>query len=654
MFGRLRMALPALALLAIGVLLVAVLLSHARAKARSDTDVAVRTDVAQSVTQVSAAIRAQLDLAAKAASASTTIPASDIPSSGPARDSVIRARDSGAPALDDTADPASIVVPVYRTAQPPRTTQERRDAITAYRVVPLALGPLLADLAPAGGGLVVRGPSRAVAVQPGPATAGSRSFAVPLDLGGASGWTLQGWLQTEGTPAGTWLALLALFALFVALAVAAGLIQRSVVASRARQRRLERDAAFVNGLAPVVQSSLDLGEVIPVVSSHLAQGLNLAGLSLSTQGETGERPLFSWGAIPDEGVKPVPLATQLASGQTHAVGLARGGRLLGVLRVVAGAPLDEVDLRALELASEFLGSTLANAEAFARQQAAVERMRSVDELKNAFLATASHELRTPVTAIKGFSALILEQWDDGDSEMIRTFLERVLANARSLDSVTENLLDFARLERGVKPSVEQLLDLGATTGDVLGEHPELAAEHRLALNLETGCVVRGSTPAVARIVTNLVGNAAKYSPADTTITVTVRSNGDRVELVVDDEGPGVAESDRDRVFSLFYRGHGDGVARTSGTGVGLAIVAEFAASMSGSAAVGTAPTGGARFSVSFPAVELPVTGLPATGLPATGLPATGLPATGLPVTEYPALEAAALGDQERAPHVQIS
>jgi two-component system sensor histidine kinase KdpD len=231
--------------------------------------------------------------------------------------------------------------------------------------------------------------------------------------------------------------------------------------------------------------------------------------------------------------------------------------------------------------------------------------------------------------------------------MTRTFLERVLANARSLDSVTENLLDFARLERGIKPSIDQLLDLGATTRDFLAEHPELPADHRLALNLGTGCMVRGSTPAVARIVTNLVGNAAKYSPADTTITVTVRSNGDRVELVVDDEGPGVAEADRDRVFSLFYRGHGDEVARTSGTGVGLAIVADFAASMSGSAAVGTAPTGGARFSVSFPAVQLPVIELPVIELPVTELPVTELPVT-------PAHEAAALGDQERAPHVQIS
>lgn len=635
--GRVRMALPAFVLLTMGGLLMALLISGARAKAQSDTDAAVRAHVAQSVTQVSAAIRGQIDQAAKPTSASTTIPAPDLATPGGRRTSLIEARDSGAPTLDDTATPAAIVVPVYGSAQPPQSTQARREAITGYRIVPLALalGPVLAELAPAGGGLVVRGPSRAVAAEPAPATAGSRSFAAALDLGDASGWTLQGWLPGAGIRAHTWVQLPVLLTAFVALAVAATYLQRSTAASRAQQRRLEREAALVTGLAPVVQSSLDLGEVVPAASSHLVAGLNLAGLSLSIQGETGERPLFSWGTTPVEGVKPVTSPpAQLAPGQTYAVALARGGRLLGVLRVVAGAPLARTDLRALEAASEFLGSTLANAEAFARQQAAVERLRSVDELKSVFLATASHELRTPVTAIVGFATLLLEQWEDGDSDMDRTFLERVLANARSLETVTENLLDFSRLERGIKPSADELMDLGATIRELLGEHPELATEHHLVLDLPPGCMVRGSSLAATRIVTNLVGNAAKYTPADTTITVAVRPNGDSVELLVDDEGPGVPEADRDRVFSLFYRGHGDEVVRTAGTGVGLAIVAEFAALMSGTAQVQTAPTGGARFSVSFPAVSFP--------------------AVSSPTVAVPAVEAADSGPYERAAHVQIS
>jgi signal transduction histidine kinase len=293
----------------------------------------------------------------------------------------------------------------------------------------------------------------------------------------------------------------------------------------------------------------------------------------------------------------------LAQGETFALSLARGGRVLGVLRVVAGSSLNETDLRALATASELLGSTLANAEAFAQQQSVVERMQSVDELKTVFLATASHELRTPVAAIVGFSTLVLDQWGQGEPEKALPFLERVLANARSLETLTEQLLDFSRLERGMKPALGEVLDLADTTRRVLQDQPELTADHLLTLALAADCHVRGSEPAVNRIITNLVGNAAKYSPKGTRITVSVASDGQRVVLTVDDEGSGVAEADRERIFTRFYRGRGDAVSSTRGTGVGLAIVAEFAASMSGTAVVQEAPSGGARFRVTFPAAE---------------------------------------------------
>jgi signal transduction histidine kinase len=120
--------------------------------------------------------------------------------------------------------------------------------------------------------------------------------------------------------------------------------------------------------------------------------------------------------------------------------------------------------------------------------------------------------------------------------------------------------------------------------------------------LATDCKIRGSRSGLERIVTNLVGNAAKYAPPGTHISVTVQVEGDRAVLLVDDEGPGVPERDRERIFSRFYRGHGDAVTRTRGAGVGLAIVAEYAASMSATASVRSAPSGGARFKISFPAV----------------------------------------------------
>jgi signal transduction histidine kinase len=601
--GGVRRSLPWLTPLVLGLVLSGTSALDARDHARSHADSALRADVAAAVTQVSSGVRAQVTQAGLTSGVTgTTVPASAVGTLGVSLDTAVSARDSGVPTLDDVATPPAIVVPVYATAQPPGTTAQRRTSITAYQVVPLVLGPLLAGNLPDDGGLVVHGPSRVVAAEPRAAPHGVRSFTVPLDLGDTSGWSLQGWRRVPAVSGGTWLRLIGLLLAFVGLAALVFGLQRRVAGATARQRQLERDSALVSGLAPVVQASLDLGEVIPAVSAHLAQGLDLAGLSLSVPGATGDRQLFAWGMTPDRDVLPVATPpARLEPGSTFAVSLARGGRVLGILRVLAGVPLSRHDLQALATASELLGSTLANAEAFSQQQTVVERMQSVDELKTVFLATASHELRTPVTAIVGFSTLVLEQWGQGDPEQARAFLERVVANARALEALTEQLLDFSRLERGIRPATGELLDLGGTTSRILTEHPELTADHRLVLRVDDGCRMHGSTPAVERIVTNLVGNAAKYSPPGTAITVSVHLDGDRVELLVDDEGPGVPERDRERVFSRFYRGQGDGVSRTRGAGVGLAVVAEFAASMSGAAAVRQAPSGGARFCVSFPA-----------------------------------------------------
>jgi two-component system OmpR family sensor kinase len=178
-----------------------------------------------------------------------------------------------------------------------------------------------------------------------------------------------------------------------------------------------------------------------------------------------------------------------------------------------------------------------------------------------------------------------------------------MANGRRLNALIEQLLDFSQLERGLPRPSDELLDLGDTVSRILTDQPELQAGHDLVVAATPGCIVRGSSAAIERIVTNLVGNAAKYSPQDTSITVTVRAEADRAVLLVDDEGPGVAAEDRDRVFSRFYRGRGDSVTRTRGAGIGLAIVAEYAASMSGTASVEDAPgESGARFRISFPSV----------------------------------------------------
>ena len=137
---------------------------------------------------------------------------------------------------------------------------------------------------------------------------------------------------------------------------------------------------------------------------------------------------------------------------------------------------------------------------------------------------------------------------------------------------------------------------------MLDANVDLTPDHRVLAGLEPGVRVAGSKLAIERVVVNLVGNAAKYSPAGTTIRVRVEG-GTTARLIVDDEGPGVPEEEREQIFSRFFRGKGDAVIRTRGAGLELAIVTEFAASMGGQVSIDSAPTGGTRFQVTYPVRE---------------------------------------------------
>jgi signal transduction histidine kinase len=292
---------------------------------------------------------------------------------------------------------------------------------------------------------------------------------------------------------------------------------------------------------------------------------------------------------------------EVAAGDTLAVVLSRGGRVVATLRVTAGRDLGPDDVRTLVAAGDVLTSALANAELFSQQVELIARMRTVDELKTVFLATASHELRTPVVALAGYANLLHSGWDDLAPQVARGYAERVDSIAQRLHVLVEDILDFSRLQSGSGPgAVATILDLAETVERVLDEQAELAPDHHVVHEPGPGLRVSGSRQAVERVVTNLVGNAAKYSDAGGTIRVLTREVDGHAELVVEDEGPGIPADQREQVFSPFYRGSGDEVVRTRGAGLGLAIVAEFAASMGGHVRVDEASGGGASFVVSYP------------------------------------------------------
>ncbi len=259
---------------------------------------------------------------------------------------------------------------------------------------------------------------------------------------------------------------------------------------------------------------------------------------------------------------------------------------------LVGAVVTFSNITARKRAEETLRS------AYDREREAAERLRQVDEMKNAFLSAVSHELRTPLSAVMGY-ALTLNQSELHLPEGERSeLLERLAANALKLQRLLGDLLDVDRMERGILEPQRQPIDLEALAGrvvretDVRGRTVELDVEQ---------VVAEIDGPKVERILENLLVNAAKHTPPGTVVRVGIRGEGAGILIAVDDEGAGVPDDLKESVFRPFERGP-RAPTHAPGTGIGLSLVARFAELHGGRAWVEDRDGGGASFRVFLPAL----------------------------------------------------
>jgi signal transduction histidine kinase/integral membrane sensor domain MASE1 len=226
----------------------------------------------------------------------------------------------------------------------------------------------------------------------------------------------------------------------------------------------------------------------------------------------------------------------------------------------------------------------------------VTEQRQVEKLREDILSAVSHELRTPLTSILGF-ALTLEKY--GPTLTPETFAETVseLAKAaRRLERLLTDLLDVERLRRGLIVLRRERVDVGELVERVVDE---CALDGR-ELTLECAPIVAEVDRAkLERIVENLVVNADKHTPAQSSIDIRLEARGDDLLLVVEDQGPGIPDEFKEVVFETFNRGP-NVLSMTPGAGIGLSLVARFAAVHGGRSWVEDKPGGGASFHVLLP------------------------------------------------------
>jgi two-component system sensor histidine kinase KdpD len=226
----------------------------------------------------------------------------------------------------------------------------------------------------------------------------------------------------------------------------------------------------------------------------------------------------------------------------------------------------------------------------------VTERRQLDELRDAILSTVSHELRTPLTSIVGFAITLRERGRTLDPATYSEIVGHLAEQSQRLQGLLTDLLDLDRLRLGLVQPTFHPTDLGELVARVIAA--QQLDSRRVELDAEPA-VADVDGPKVERIVENLIVNAVKHTPAETTISVRVVNRVGGVLIAVDDRGPGVDESQRDAIFQLFTRG--DEVVGVPGAGVGLSLVSQFAALHGGRAWVEENPGGGASFRVLLPA-----------------------------------------------------
>ncbi len=235
----------------------------------------------------------------------------------------------------------------------------------------------------------------------------------------------------------------------------------------------------------------------------------------------------------------------------------------------------------------------------AERAAALER---ADEFKTILLSSVSHDLRSPLTAIKAAVSSLRDESVDWSLEDRRSLLQTIEAQADRLSGTVSNLLEMSRLEGGATRTRLEAIDVGLFLEEVELALAPAVAPRPLQVSRPEGVWARADYGLLTQAVANLVENAAKYSVPSGPIDIEASATPGRVAICVKDHGPGISPEDLPHVFEKFYRGHG--VNALAGSGLGLALVKAMVEACGGS--VSAASDGeGSRFTISLPAAAAP-------------------------------------------------
>jgi len=231
----------------------------------------------------------------------------------------------------------------------------------------------------------------------------------------------------------------------------------------------------------------------------------------------------------------------------------------------------------------------------------ITRYREAEELKSTFISVISHELKTPVSLIKGYAGTLARTDAAHDPEFVRESAQVIVEEADRLTELIDNLLDASRIQAGALSMELRPVDLAAIVRKTVARFEAQTNEHQFVLDLPDDLPpVQADERRLRQILDNLLNNAIKYSPAGGKITIKARVKDEMVFVYVQDEGIGIPEEEQEAIFESFYRVDSSLRRSTQGAGLGLFLVRAIVRAMGGDVWVESEPGHGSTFIFTLP------------------------------------------------------
>ena len=275
----------------------------------------------------------------------------------------------------------------------------------------------------------------------------------------------------------------------------------------------------------------------------------------------------------------------------------RGGRVQRNLRLEQRSPARVLEINAAPLrggGGETIGAVVVLHD--------VTQLHKLEGIRRQFVSNVSHELKTPLTAIRGFVETLLDA-EDIDAVTRRRFLERIRLQTSRLSSLVADLLSLSRIESTHDGAERRRVDLRAPLMESVRALRPAAEARRLDVEVDLPprpVVVSGEEESLRQAFSNLIDNAIKYSEEGGPVWVRLRQEGAQAVFEVEDRGVGIEEQHRERIFERFYRVDKARSRDLGGTGLGLAIVKNVAQAFGGEVAVESRPGQGSVFRMKLP------------------------------------------------------